>query len=297
MASTIEEIEAAIQQAISTGFRGRLLDRGLARSMIWSDGILPNGSPNFADELSYDLLSFGYSLLSLGLRLRELNGDADLCRAAFEKAATAITDVVHNGNPNDPEKGFHKVLASSAFHLGRYSAKALAKQSIQDPLTGLLNRRGFMEAVENLGEHKYYSFLIMDLDDFKHVNDTYGHAVGDSVLTNFTTAVKQQIRGKDIFTRLGGEEFGLLIAYDKDNKQVNIFERICACIEMLPHYADDHEFNVTMSGGAITTNSISRVHDIKSIMAQADALLYEAKSAGKNQIKYADFDGSFDILN
>lgn len=126
MASTIEEIEAAIQQAISTGFRGRLLDRGLARSMIWSDGILPNGSPNFADELSYDLLSFGYSLLSLGLRLRELNGDADLCRAAFEKAATAITDVVHNGNPNDPEKGFHKVLSASAFHLGRFSAKAFS---------------------------------------------------------------------------------------------------------------------------------------------------------------------------
>lgn len=179
----------------------------------------------------------------------------------------------------------------------RYSAKALAKQSIQDPLTGLLNRRGFMEAVENLGEHKYYSFLIMDLDDFKHVNDSYGHAVGDKVLTNFTTAVKQQIRGKDIFTRLGGEEFGLLIAYDKDNKQVNIFERICACIEMLPHYADEHEFNVTMSGGAITTDSLSRIHDIKCIMAQADALLYEAKSAGKNQIKYAEFDGSFDIFN
>lgn len=190
-------------------------------------------------------------------------------------------------------------LSSGALYIRhlRHSALSLAKQSVQDPLTGLLNRRGFMEAIENLKEYKYYSFLIMDLDDFKHVNDTYGHAVGDNVLTSFAAAVKQQIRDKDIFTRLGGEEFGLLIAYNKDNKQVNVFERICACIEMLPHYADEHEFNITMSGGAITTNSLNRVHDIKSVMTQADALLYEAKSAGKNQVKYANYDGSLDILN
>lgn len=126
MASTIEEIEEVIQQAITTGFRGRLLERGLARSMIWVDGELPDGAPNFADKLSYDLLSYGYSLLSLSIRLRELNGDADLCRAAFEKSATAITDVIHNGIPDDPEKGFHKVLAASAYHLGRFSAKAFS---------------------------------------------------------------------------------------------------------------------------------------------------------------------------
>lgn len=126
MASTVKEIETSIRQAISTGFRGRLLDRGLARSMIWIDGDLPVGAPNFSDKLSYDLLSFGYSLLSLGMRLRELNGDDDLCRAAFEKAAAAITDVVHNGNPNDPEMGFHKILAASAYHLGRFSAKAFS---------------------------------------------------------------------------------------------------------------------------------------------------------------------------
>lgn len=126
MASTIEEIEEIIRQAITTGFRGRLLERGLARSMIWVDGVLPDGAPNFADQLSYDLLSYGYALLSLGIRLRELNGDIALCRAAFEKSATALTDVIHNGNPNDSEKGFHKILAASAYHLGRFSAKAFS---------------------------------------------------------------------------------------------------------------------------------------------------------------------------
>jgi len=126
MASTIEEIEETIRQAISTGFRGRLLERGLARSMIWVDGELPDGSPKFAERLSYDLLSYGYSLLSLAIRLTELKGDAELARAAFEKAATAITDVIHNGNSDDPEKGFHKILAASSYHLGRFSAKAFS---------------------------------------------------------------------------------------------------------------------------------------------------------------------------
>lgn len=126
MASTIEEIEELIKQAISPGFRGRLLERGLARSMIWDEGELPDGAPDFSEDLSYDLLSYGYSILSLALRLQELDGNADLCRAAFEKSAIAITDVIYNGNPNDQEKGFHKVLAASAYHLGRFSAKAFS---------------------------------------------------------------------------------------------------------------------------------------------------------------------------
>lgn len=126
MASTNEEIEEAIRQAIAPSFRGQLLDRGLARSMIWVDGELPDGSPNFAPRLSYDLLSYGYSLLSLAIRLTELNGNSDLARAAFEKSATAIADVIHNGNSADPENGFHKVLAASSYHLGRFSAKAFS---------------------------------------------------------------------------------------------------------------------------------------------------------------------------
>lgn len=124
MASTIDEIEPLLRNALAAGYRGRLLERGLARSMIWKDGILPDGAPDFAASLSYDLLSYGYSLLSLALRLRELGGDETLCREAFEKAASAISDVISNGDTSDPEHGFHKVLSAASYHLGRFSAKA-----------------------------------------------------------------------------------------------------------------------------------------------------------------------------
>ena len=174
----------------------------------------------------------------------------------------------------------------------RMVSQKLATESHHDPLTGLLNRRGFMVALKSVERHQYYSFMIIDLDNFKHVNDTYGHPVGDGVLVRVATVIQQQIREKDILLRLGGEEFGLLIAYNKDNKQINIFERICEAVAHLPHYSEDIEFHVTMSGGAVTTSSIDQIKSIESIMKQADALLYEAKIAGKNRVLYGDFNRS-----
>ena len=85
MASTIEDLESAINQAIAPGFRGRLLDRGQARSMIWKDGVLPPNAPRFSPDLSYDLLSYGYSLLGMGMRLREMDGTPEIYQAALKK--------------------------------------------------------------------------------------------------------------------------------------------------------------------------------------------------------------------
>ncbi|QFI37912.1 diguanylate cyclase [Moritella marina ATCC 15381] len=170
----------------------------------------------------------------------------------------------------------------------RFVSKVLASESCHDPLTGLLNRRGFMAELENIQHHRFYSFMIIDLDNFKHVNDTYGHPIGDEVLIRVTTVIKQQIRENDILLRLGGEEFGLLIAYNKDNKQIDVFERICESVANVPHYSDDTEFHVTMSGGVVTTSSIEQIKSIKSVIKQADERLYAAKIAGKNRILYAD---------
>ena len=72
---TIESIQTDIDEAVTPGFRARLIARGQARAMIWRDGVLPPGAPDFSPQLSYDLHSYGYSLFELGLRLRELGGD------------------------------------------------------------------------------------------------------------------------------------------------------------------------------------------------------------------------------
>src|SRR6185312_9674146 len=92
-----EAIEAAVRSATAAGFRGRLLARGQARSLIWRDGQLPPDAPNFAAQLSYDLLSYGYSLMDMGLRLLDGNGNRDIARSAFEQAGEALESVVVHG--------------------------------------------------------------------------------------------------------------------------------------------------------------------------------------------------------
>lgn len=123
MPETAEDIEAAIGEATTPGFREQLLARGEARSMIWRDGVLPEDAPAFDQSLSYELLSYGYSLLGLGLRLVEANGSQSLAQRAFEGAATAIESVIARG-PNSRDRGFHRVVAAAAYHLGSFSARA-----------------------------------------------------------------------------------------------------------------------------------------------------------------------------
>jgi superfamily II DNA/RNA helicase len=124
MPTTPEAIAADIAEAATAGFRGRLIARGQARAIIWRDGALPPDAPAFAPQLSYDLHSYAYSLLGLGLRLRELGGDPTQARTAFEQAATALEAVMAKGNREEVDRDFHFVMAAAAYHLAHLSARA-----------------------------------------------------------------------------------------------------------------------------------------------------------------------------
>ncbi|MDW7774371.1 MAG: DEAD/DEAH box helicase [Desulfobulbaceae bacterium] len=124
MSTTPEAIAADIAEAATAGFRGRLIARGQARAIIWRDGELPPDAPAFAPQLSYDLHSYGYALLGLGLRLRELGGDAAQARTAFEQAATALEAVIAKGNRQEVDRDFHFIMAAASYHLAHFSARA-----------------------------------------------------------------------------------------------------------------------------------------------------------------------------
>ena len=123
MATTLEELHANLTLATTPRFRAQLLAKGQARAMIWRNGRLPPDAPEFVDDLSEDLLTFGYSLLSQSLRYLEYGGTEDLPRAALEVAAEALEAVVAKG-AQDEERDFHRLVAAAAFHLGRFSARA-----------------------------------------------------------------------------------------------------------------------------------------------------------------------------
>ena len=130
MPTTPEAIAADIAEAATAGFRGRLIARGQARAIIWRDGALPPDAPAFAPQLSYDLHSYGYALLGLGLRLRELGGDAAQARTAFEQAATALEAVIAKGNRQEVDRDFHFVMAAASYHLAHLSARAYSLLAI-----------------------------------------------------------------------------------------------------------------------------------------------------------------------
>ena len=152
MPTTPEAIAADIAGAATAGFRGRLIARGQARAIIWRNGELPPDAPAFAPQLSYDLHSYGYALLGLGLRLRELGGDAAQARTAFEQAATALEAVIAKGNSQEPDRDFHFIMTAASYHLAHLSARAYSLLAIVEAeenfspierILALLMRRNF----------------------------------------------------------------------------------------------------------------------------------------------------------
>lgn len=124
MPQPAEEIAAELRALTEPGARNRLVARGLARGMIWRDGVLPPETPAFAGGLSADLLDHGYLLLSKALQLRERGTDSELAAEGFRVAAECIESVVRRGSPDAPDRGFHLVVAAASFHLARLAARS-----------------------------------------------------------------------------------------------------------------------------------------------------------------------------
>ncbi len=123
MAESIEDLSYRLQVAIAPGFRERILDKGLARGLIWRDGVLPPGSPSFPNSLTEDLLDYAHTIMAMALRLRTLSPRAVHLERAFLVAGEAIEAAVHHGKGGG-DCGFHRVSSAVAFHLARYAARA-----------------------------------------------------------------------------------------------------------------------------------------------------------------------------
>ena len=151
-----------------------------------------------------------------------------------------------------------------------------------DELTGIYNRRKLNDfLIYHINEFKRYkkefSLIFIDLDDFKKVNDTYGHAVGDIILQKFVKITKDNIRDVDIFARWGGEEFILLLPNtDIDNAYI-VSEKIRKAIENY-HNTLIGSFTVSLGVSSIMPNDT-----LESLIKKADQALYRAKSEGKNK--------------
>lgn len=156
-----------------------------------------------------------------------------------------------------------------------------------DALTQTHNRRYFNEALEreyqrSLRYRRALALILFDIDHFKQINDTYGHVAGDSVLRQLGLVVKPRLRQQDVFARVGGEEFAVLLPEVDAEGALVAAEKIRRLVEGARFLVDHREFGCTVSVGV--TSFDARMTSPESLYQSADKNLYEAKRTGRNRV-------------
>lgn len=169
----------------------------------------------------------------------------------------------------------------------RESLDAVLKAALTDQLTGVANRRSFFEVAE-LEMARYarkprpIALLLIDIDHFKMVNDTHGHATGDAVITSLALLLQGSIRSIDLVARLGGEEFVVLLPSTNADMAERIAERIRQKVEAAKVELETGDIRYTVSIGVAEVEA--EAAEVTKLLASADKALYAAKHAGRNRV-------------
>jgi diguanylate cyclase (GGDEF)-like protein len=191
------------------------------------------------------------------------------------------------------------VLASIGLYAYRTKRSQLKFMNLarRDGLTGIFNRQHFIEASEDILAYaaksvRDASVIVIDLDHFKDVNDTYGHAAGDRVLKAAVAACQAQLRSLDVFGRLGGEEFGILLPDCVPERAADVAEQMRSAIaELSALDGNSIDFRISASFGISAARWSG--YDLRQLLAHADSALYRAKRDGRNRIAIYDDKSDF----
>ncbi len=167
----------------------------------------------------------------------------------------------------------------------RQTADQILYLAERDPLTGLYNRHRFQEELNRVLTHSerrkaVSALLFFDIDEFKHVNDTFGHRTGDALLVRVAGEVSAQVRRNEVFARLGGDEFAILCPNVTAAEVQSLAERIVRAIARIPFDFEGNQLRLTCSLGIALYPSHAGTSE--DLVAHADAAMYQAKEAGKN---------------
>jgi diguanylate cyclase (GGDEF)-like protein len=185
---------------------------------------------------------------------------------------------------------FSTLVASKVIKSVSEKNRQLAYQASHDALTGLINRREFEHRVERAIAHARaqaatHALLYLDLDQFKVVNDTCGHAAGDDLLQQLAQILLSSVRYRDTLGRLGGDEFGMLLENCPLDKAVEIANNLLSAIDNFRFTWSDNTFTLGISIGIVPIDRSTI--DIASTMSAADSACYIAKESGRNQVQIA----------
>ncbi len=207
----------------------------------------------------------------------------------IQDSAAPIRDRI--GNIIGSVMVFHDVSKESRLF------RQLSYQASHDTLTGLVNRREFenhlirvLELARGNAEHSH-ALLYIDLDQFKVVNDTFGHTAGDALLIQLTELIQANIRATDVLARLGGDEFGILLERCDEQRAIEVAEAIRVAVE---GYRFEWQGSFTTVRCSIGVVLVTRENaDVAGVMSSADVACYSAKDMGRNQVHlYRNSDAS-----
>ncbi|BDU70239.1 diguanylate cyclase response regulator [Geothrix oryzae] len=165
--------------------------------------------------------------------------------------------------------------------------------SVTDVLTGLANRRRLMtrleEEVQRARRYKTpLSVVMIDIDHFKQVNDSYGHAMGDEVLRNIGAMLKASLRTTDLAARYGGEELTLVLPHTDIPAALQVAENLRQKFSEMDHTLDGVTIRKTASMGLAARNGQGEMPDAEDLLKHADEALYRAKQGGRNRVEVAE---------
>lgn len=211
--------------------------------------------------------------------------DIKKIRSALQHEVSHMHELVDQKKAQDRQQV--RQLSGQVSNLRRELEKAKAK-SMTDGLTGVYNRQAFDDALAYKIEgaeivKEQFSLLLLDLDDFKAINDTYGHPIGDRALAAFAQKCREAIRGDDFLARYGGEEFAIILAGANLRNAHNKARQICNAVSSARYATGDgHKEKYLSMTVSIGVCSYKKGDTPESIISRADKALYKAKGCGKN---------------
>ena len=271
----------------------RLIDvqKNLSQAFEASEGLISSGG-----EIQ-NTFSSGLDTLKETV---DINSNIDELKSVFYAKLDVIRTTIKEKHEKDSasRKGLYKSIARLKSDFDRMKKEASsARDNVEelerelhiDQLTGSLNRRAYDKRVEEeITRYKRYgrafSLLIFDVDLFKRVNDTYGHATGDKCLKEIIVRIKPLLRDCDLLARFGGEEFVVLLPETSRDGALDVAEKLRQAVEKIEFLHKDDLVQITISVGV--TEIIPEDEIAESLFVRMDMAMYEAKNSGRHRVAF-----------